>query len=651
MPGILGTVRPSMSIEIGDKLIQNMIQPLRHYPWYQEAKASMPGATLGVVSLGRSPRREMSRCHVSADGRYVLTFDGELYNTAELVKDLKLNNAGAGISDAALALAAILHWGNGAFARFNGLFQVACWDSHKQELILAGDPGGLRPIYLAHKGETLAFAPEVKALLSVPAVSREIDFQGIMSFVQYGFPVGDRTFFRDVKVLPGGAFARFHRGQLQIERYWKMQYQEDAKCEPRGIQEHFLETWQDAIQRQTDHRPDLGSLLSGGMDTRLILAGLVAQEKKVRTFTFGVPDSQEVRLARQVAAASQCVNFFTPVGPSAIANGLERTVYLTDGMYNVFHANVRHLLPSLADSASVVFDGISPLDCYYRRPEVPFKRMLGRTDSGKWLRQAYAGYLIDDVHAVRLGRQTTIDLMNGMDEFPASTRDYFDNFIRVAQSNNLGSLSTMDLFDFEEYLRRFNTFGPYLLRTVVEVRCPFFDKKILELVKQLSPKQRGKDKFLHQFAILKLAPEMADIPVDRTSLPLRAGFVKTYLHLGAKFIRRKSAALLMRQRDIMAKSLNENTMIDYNELIRTAPTLQSLVSAHLALRWEEGSRFFNRRSLQLLLAHHLSRSVNGAELIGRLLTVEMWYRLFIRDVSVRPVSYTAKRELTTMELA
>jgi asparagine synthase (glutamine-hydrolysing) len=159
-----------MRPEAEARLVQNMLAPLFHLPSYRWAKEHWPGATLGIVSLGALT--PTPRCVTSADERYLLAFEGELYNTVELQQDLGLDGAQNNSTEAqaAVVLRAMRRWGAEALNRFNGLFQLALWDAHTQELILSCDRAGLRSIYFAQQKEKFAFAPEVKALLTDPAL-------------------------------------------------------------------------------------------------------------------------------------------------------------------------------------------------------------------------------------------------------------------------------------------------------------------------------------------------------------------------------------------------------------------------------------------------------------------------------------------------
>ncbi|MDZ7363229.1 MAG: asparagine synthetase B [candidate division KSB1 bacterium] len=629
MPGILGLVQPRMRLEAANRQMQNLIEPLIHFPWYQWAKEHWQGATLGIVSLGALTR--VPQCRLSEDERYLLAFEGELYNAGELQKELGLHGLQGEAAEiqSEVVLHAMIRWGAEALKRFNGLFQLALWDAHQQEIIVAGDRGGLRPIYFVQQKENFAFAPEVKALLTLPWVSREIDHYGILSFLRHGLPLGMHTFFEEVNVLPAGSFAIFRQGRLRVERYWQMNFQEAAPRREKEIQQRFVETWKDVMQSQTRGDFRLGLPLSGGVDSRLILSALMANQQDVLTFTMGNPGCRDAEIAQRLAEIAGYPNLFSPIVANETAMDMERSVYLTDGMFNCFHANIRRLLPSLVESVNMVYDGITPLDSLYDPEDLFWRRFLRQTDPAHWLRAEVNSANIRDF---ALGSSMRVDLIDEEAQ-PLFQHDFdfIDEFVWAPCQKPNTSPALVDRFWLEEFQHRFSAFGPQILRTAVEVRCPFFDNRMLDLIGELTPMQRSSDKPLQRHTINALTPALARIPWERTGLPLTAGFGKTQLRRAANVLRRQAYHFMSRQKPAPA-----HKMIDYDEMIRTSPELQQKIASILIDRWPQGSRLFNRHSLQMLLEEHVSRTGNFAEMIGRILTVEIWHKLFVRDAARQP---------------
>jgi hypothetical protein len=231
-----------------------------------------------------------------------------------------------------------------------------------------------------------------------------------------------------------------------------------------------------------------------------------------------------------------------------------------------------------------------------------------------------------------------VDLIDAAAQGPferLNDSDYVGEFVWSRHHRANGSPALLDLFWLEEFQHRFFSFGPQILRTTVEVRCPFFDKRMLDLIGTLAPRQRSTDKPLQRHAIHAMTPALARIPWERTGLPLTAGCCKTNLQRVMRVLRRKTNSILQRQLGRAPKPASANKMTDYDEMIRTSPELQQKITSLLIGQWSEGSRLFNRRSLQMLIDEHLRRTGNYAEMIGRILTVETWHKLFVRDTARR----------------
>lgn len=631
MPGIFGIVQSEMRPESAAHVTEDMLVRLKHYPWYQTDEVARRSAGLGLVSLGHAMRAP--KCITSADERFVLAFEGELYNAKELQKEMGQAEPNSA-EPAHVVLHALRRWGKSALQRCNGIFQLALWDAQQEELLLANDRGGLRPIYYAQQNLKLAFAPEVKALLALPWVARQINYQSVLSFLRHGFCVGPETFFQDVHVLPPGSYAVFRQGRLEIERYWRMNFQQSGALSEKQLQQRFLAAWTEVMNDQTADCEQIGLPLSGGVDSRLILSAFSAQKKKAITFTIGQPGCRDAEIAQRLAETAGYTNLFSPIIASEAATSLERSVYLTDGMFNCFHTNVQRLLPSLSESVSVVYDGITPLDSLYDPEDLFWRKLSGHTDAKHWLQAEVDCQKLDEF---AIGSHTA-DLLNpAVKELFHQGRDFIAEFVEARQSHARAATDVVDWFWLEEFQSHFSAFGPQILRTTVEVRCPFFDQRMLDLIGTLTPLQRSSNKPLQRHTIHALTPELARFPWERTGLPLTASFSKIQWRRLLRALQRRMRAWRKQQ-----PPPSPIKMIDYDEMLRTSPELRKKITATLLEGWAEGSRLFNRQSLQFLLDEHMSRTGNFAEMLGRIFTVETWYKLFVQPGAHRARIATQK---------
>ena len=152
------------------------------------------------------------------DGRYVLSYNGEVLNYRELRIELEtLGHVFHSRSDTEVVLAALQRWGTDALVRFNGMFALCLWDAERRELLLARDRYGIKPMYVTHRGDTVLFGSEVKALLAHPALTAGIDLLALREYLTFQNLFTDRTLFSDVRLMPPATFTRLRVGQAPEE--------------------------------------------------------------------------------------------------------------------------------------------------------------------------------------------------------------------------------------------------------------------------------------------------------------------------------------------------------------------------------------------------------------------------------------------------
>jgi asparagine synthase (glutamine-hydrolysing) len=170
----------------------------------------------------------------SADGRFTLIFNGEIYNYVELREQLLERGHDFGTrSDTEVLIEAYRAWGLDALTRFRGMFAFALWDADQQRLIFARDPFGKKPLFLAHASETLLFGSEIQPLLCFPGIDREINGAALAQYLLNRYVPGPLRFFRSVTKLQPGHYAIWQQGQLRIERYFSpplLTTNPDVKC-------------------------------------------------------------------------------------------------------------------------------------------------------------------------------------------------------------------------------------------------------------------------------------------------------------------------------------------------------------------------------------------------------------------------------------
>jgi asparagine synthase (glutamine-hydrolysing) len=241
----------------------------------------------------------------SESGEVVAVFNGELYNFRELRGELSSRGHEVrGTGDTPVIPHLYEEHGPGFVERLAGMFAIALWDRARDRLVLAGDRVGKKPLLWTRRRDgSLAFASELKALLTLPGFRRELDLSALDAYLALQYVPGDRTGLRDVQRLPPGHLLVAERGDVRVERYWGAEPVEDAQSEDDWL-ERVRETVRAAVERRLLADVPLGALLSGGIDSSIVVALMVqASSRPVRTFTVGFGDSRyDERLhARAVA--------------------------------------------------------------------------------------------------------------------------------------------------------------------------------------------------------------------------------------------------------------------------------------------------------------------------------------------------------------
>ncbi len=228
---------------------------------------------------------------VSADGRWALNYNGEVYNFRELRAELERDGVRfRSHCDSEVVLEALVRWGADAVGRFNGMFALALWDAECRELLLARDRYGIKPLYVTQAGKALAYASEVKAFLSHPGYRSELDREALVEYFTFQNIFTDRTLFMGVRMLPAGTLLRVPNGARAIpepERYWDFDFDERLTGSDRELTEELDRLFRNAVQRQLVADVPVGSYLSGGIDSGSVTAVAAAEMEEMRTFTVG----------------------------------------------------------------------------------------------------------------------------------------------------------------------------------------------------------------------------------------------------------------------------------------------------------------------------------------------------------------------------
>ncbi|MDA0368857.1 MAG: asparagine synthase (glutamine-hydrolyzing) [Proteobacteria bacterium] len=242
---------------------------------------------LSIIDLSAAGHQPMA----TPDGRYVLSYNGEVYNFAELRTELE--SAGFRFrsrTDSEVVLYAFAHWGLAAVERFNGMFALALWDATERRLHLVRDRYGVKPLYYCRAGGALLFASEAKAFLAHPDFSPNVGTAGLVEYLTFQNYFTDRTLLDGVRVVEPGTIVALSEGREtpEVRRYWDYAFVEpDQHASEADLVDELDRLFTQAVGRQLVSDVPVGAYLSGGIDSGSITAIAAQQLPLMSTFTVG----------------------------------------------------------------------------------------------------------------------------------------------------------------------------------------------------------------------------------------------------------------------------------------------------------------------------------------------------------------------------
>lgn len=243
---------------------------------------------LSIIDLSPAGHQPM----MSPDGRYILSYNGEVYNFKEIRTQLEaIGHQFKSRTDSEVVLHAMIEWGEKALNKFNGMFAFALWDNVERTMFIARDRYGTKPLYYSHQNNVFLFGSEIKAILAHNDISSQMNKAGLLEYCTFQNFFTDNTLFEGVQIFPAGTYFKIKSGNTKMEKpqqYWDFHFQEPEN--PKSDQEYVEELehlFRQAVTRQLVSDVDVGAFLSGGMDSGAITAVASSQLDYMRTFTCG----------------------------------------------------------------------------------------------------------------------------------------------------------------------------------------------------------------------------------------------------------------------------------------------------------------------------------------------------------------------------
>lgn len=553
-----------------EKLARDLSEILRHRGPDDEGYFVDPAAgvalfhrRLAIRDLTETGAQPMT----SECGQYVIAYNGEIYNAADLRHDLesRFGVHFAGTSDTEVLLYACRQWGVfEAVERLNGMFAFAVWDKKTRDLWLARDRLGEKPLYWAQRNGRVTFASQARALHRLNDFDLQIDAAAVATFMQHGYIPSPYCIFRDARHLVPGSVVRFNANRdAQVIRYWSPAdcYARAADTEtsvPAGHEaaDALEEMLRDAVERRLVSDVPVGVFLSGGLDSSSIVALMAESAPRVKTFSIGFENEKinEAPMAKRVARhfntehhelyvtaadALKIVPSLPEIWDEPFADSSQIPTYIVSKFAR------EHITVALSgDGGDELFGGYERYQDYpkpwirARRVPYAFRRLVGQFSTNRLLESAFAhgSARVRKIHwrSKQLGManaaQFYVYRFSIWKEGEPIVRDalpYPFPYAPLNARDDAQSLAELfQLIDLQTYLPGdlLTKVDRATMAVSLEGRAPFLDHRLHELYWRLPFSTRGEmgngKRFLRQLLAKRMPPALFERPKQGFMIPL-----------------------------------------------------------------------------------------------------------------------------------
>ena len=499
MCGIAGIITPNARNYTEE--IQKMTRAIAHRGPDAEHHEFSENAALGhrrlsIVDLSETGKQPM----FSNTRKECIVFNGEIYGYQNIKKDFA-NYPYRGSSDTEIILAMYQKKGKGLLRELPGMFAFAIWDEEKQQLFCARDRFGEKPFYYAFgKNGEFIFASEIKAILASGLIAPKINDEALYHFLQYGYVSTYQSIYSNIFTLPPAHFLTYSNGNISVERYYEIP-KNNLEISLSDAKEEFTSLLKNAVQKQIVADVEVGSFLSGGLDSSTIVAMVNEFKDKQTTISFGYSgEDSELKFAEEIAMKYKTNHIEIYENHGNIATELLKVSPFFDEpfadmsyvpQFKICEAAARHLKVVLAgDVGDELFGGYSfyrvenQLKNHFSYNNILYK--FGLKQFGKFRETSYL-------------TKENIKHKNILDFHQNSVRNFF-SFKEIAELGinakyhqqysfkaNPHSLNDIMRTDLEKYVP-----GNMLVKSdrmamanSLEVRTPFLDKDFAEFCIQI----------------------------------------------------------------------------------------------------------------------------------------------------------------------
>ncbi len=397
----------------------------------------------------------------------------------------------------------------------NGSFVICIYNFSEDTLYLFNDRYGLRPTYYINTKNEFIFSCEIKAILHNQNIPKNISKLALGQFFYYGQLLGDTTFIENIRVLPPASILKYKNNELEIDKYWEFIYKTNDNISEKEFVNLLVSKWKNAVTIRMKDNYKYGLALSGGLDSRSILAAIPPEKiKDLFTFTFGSKKSGEVSLAKKAAQSVGAKHISINIDlDNSINNYAEKAVLINDGINSIATSIILSTYEKVKNNINVCFDGLGGdalLGGSYLKPTI---MRIGNDKD-------YIKYENDNINKKAIfTKQDMLKLFKGNEEFYNLTHKYINNYLSKRLNTNPPNKHD-SLIMYDTRIRRHTILGDDQMRSKFEEATPTFDNDFVDIYLQIPPEMRINHKIYRKF-LMKLSQELSKIKYLATGISLK----------------------------------------------------------------------------------------------------------------------------------
>jgi asparagine synthetase B (glutamine-hydrolysing) len=496
-------------------------------------------------------------------------------------------------------LDAIVTDGPEAIADLDGEYQIALWNPQQRSLLLVNDRFAALPLYIGASARGTAFAGGVRGVLMGDGISAEPDMQAIREAVSFGgYRLGTRTSVRDVQMVPPATAVRISGDGVATRRYWTWAALRDGDAtDARSLMEDTRSAWEAAIARRLDGARRPGLTLSGGLDSRAILAEASRQRPPVTALTYGVSHSDDVTIARRAARAAGARWELYPLYTDGWLERRTRRIHETDGLMDLvdlMHTESLEVMPSA-------------FDVYL------------------------SGYIGDVVSGgTYVGIRTAEDLMASM--------PYYGGWLGIPYEQGLEHMRRLiadtpgpaRFAAYEHKLHQAISRISAAARPFATVRRPFVDYRFFETCQRVPTAWRAKHRWREQWLASSYPGWFARIPNQQTGVPLQSSRLRWHVTRAARFGWRR---LLKGARAAGLPVIVRDRSYHPDERYWSRPAERAMIEQTILRSGSISCDAFGRSRVQSTLRGFFERGAAPVQVVGAMYVFEYYHQTLADSLS------------------